>query len=79
MLYSPNFTTRHSKSPHPPPSEYARLIIQTSNLLREWFQTLLELQVRWVLLQIVFPVLLALKFHYETILKYRLNSPERFR
>ena len=74
MLYSSNHTNRQSKSPHPPPSEYARLIIETSNLLHTSFQTLLELQVRRVLLQIILPVLLSLEFHHETILIYRLNS-----
>ena len=73
------FPNRHSQSPHPPPSEYARLIIETSNLLHKSFHTLLKLYVRWVLMHIILPVLLGLEFQHETILIYRLNSPSHFR
>lgn len=78
MLQNSKSTTLRARNPQPSPSKYVRLIIHTSHLLHKTFQTALELLVRRILLEIVFPVLLGLEAHHETILVHRLNTPHHF-
>ena len=76
MSRNSNTTKPHSKTPYPPPSKHTRQIIKTPNLLHHILQPLLKLPMRRVFIQIILPVLLALKLHHKPILIYRLNTPK---